>query len=360
MKGFLVMSEYNNYKLDFNTITIDNIKSEEEAFSILLGFEPTYFSQFMSLEKRRTTEPKNDDGSTAFTQFLQKDKAFHKGYQAFITEEYKGWGNYTAVIDIYQKAVEQDFWSKDDKFTNYLHKLHDTGFIFKDEIYNNLAPIGIQQEYSKNGWATEFYKNRIQDGCWTLKEALYLYKGIDPKNIQHPYHDLSQNPYNLRHNTDPLLAWNTFDNDYTNINAKLRNHVSSGESINIVERKGGAIFKFRTNEFEDRFKPKDIVEWLMENTEHIPPKPLLRILDIRNTGTNNSVQRTAGAETECKRWLKKLMEDNLFPPNNKKIYREEAALKHKTGIRAFDRAWANAIEETGRENWAMPGRKKQS
>ena len=66
---------------------------------------------------------------------------------------------------------------------------------------------------------------------------------------------------------------------------------------------------------------------------------------------------TKGAETKCKRWLIALMSDDGKPEKTKTAYRTEAQGEFKIGTKAFLRAWANAIEETGNTVWSRPGRK---
>ena len=66
---------------------------------------------------------------------------------------------------------------------------------------------------------------------------------------------------------------------------------------------------------------------------------------------------TKGAETKCKRWLIALMSDDGKPEKTKTAYQTEAQAEFEIGTKAFRRAWANAIEETGNTDWSTPGRK---
>ena len=66
---------------------------------------------------------------------------------------------------------------------------------------------------------------------------------------------------------------------------------------------------------------------------------------------------TKGAETKCKRWLIALMSDDGKPEKTKTAYQTEAQGEFKIGAKAFRRAWASAIEETGNAYWSRPGRK---
>ncbi len=66
---------------------------------------------------------------------------------------------------------------------------------------------------------------------------------------------------------------------------------------------------------------------------------------------------TRGTETKCKKWLIALMSDDGKPEKTKTAYQTEAQGEFKIGTKAFHRAWANAIEETGNADWSKPGRK---
>jgi len=65
---------------------------------------------------------------------------------------------------------------------------------------------------------------------------------------------------------------------------------------------------------------------------------------------------TISAETRCKDWLVALMK-NGGPKKPKDNYRQDAKRDFGVGTKAFNRAWANAIVETGNIDWKKPGRK---
>ena len=85
----------------------------------------------------------------------------------------------------------------------------------------------------------------------------------------------------------------------------------------------------------------------MKRPNFLPPTPSTH---------DKEIVSTIAAETRCKKWLMALME--LGPRDKVKAdYRKEAKSQFGIGIRAFDRAWANAIKETGNKDWSKPGRK---
>lgn len=65
---------------------------------------------------------------------------------------------------------------------------------------------------------------------------------------------------------------------------------------------------------------------------------------------------TAAAERECQEWLVRLM--RAGPKQRAKArYRAEAQERFGVTARAFERAWGQAVAETGRQDWSKPGRK---
>ena len=106
---------------------------------------------------------------------------------------------------------------------------------------------------------------------------------------------------------------------------------------------------FRTTYLDRLFLDQDVVrEWHKNRTlEAVRRAP----------GKSSS---TAGVETRCRKWLKGLMAAN--PKNRSKTkdeYFDQANAEFGVARRAFDRAWATAIEETG-ANWDSPGAPKKS
>jgi len=63
----------------------------------------------------------------------------------------------------------------------------------------------------------------------------------------------------------------------------------------------------------------------------------------------------ASDETNCRVWLERLMrsETKAAPKEN---YQNKAKEKFGVGVRAFNRSWAQAVENTGADNWQRGGR----
>lgn len=66
---------------------------------------------------------------------------------------------------------------------------------------------------------------------------------------------------------------------------------------------------------------------------------------------------TIAAEKHCQKWLAELMRIGN-PEKSKSDYSGEAREKFRVSGRAFVRAWANAITETGATGWSKPGPKR--
>jgi hypothetical protein len=65
---------------------------------------------------------------------------------------------------------------------------------------------------------------------------------------------------------------------------------------------------------------------------------------------------TANRESECKSWLIDLMTANANRPRPKRELEKEAKRRFCVGTWQFRRAWANAIDTTGRSGWRKAGR----
>jgi len=63
-------------------------------------------------------------------------------------------------------------------------------------------------------------------------------------------------------------------------------------------------------------------------------------------------------EAACQSWLEELMSNSSQQKENKSYYQKQALSKFNIGIKAFNRAWANAKTATGNTKWGKPGRKK--
>jgi hypothetical protein len=121
--------------------------------------------------------------------------------------------------------------------------------------------------------------------------------------------------------------------------AKYREHTAEGKDI-------GPVFDSPT------IGTADIDAWLDSGGEALGP-------GAKDPGGNRS-QRAGliGAETECRAWLTGLM--GAGPPTkNRAEYQAEAEKRFGIGSRGFNRAWANAVVNTGNTDWVKPGRKSR-
>jgi hypothetical protein len=83
-----------------------------------------------------------------------------------------------------------------------------------------------------------------------------------------------------------------------------------------------------------------------------------RDMSHTNDADKPSSRKTVSAEASCKAWLVEAMAGDSRPTKSKLEYLGEALHKFsELSTRGFERAWSNAIAETGNANWAKPGRK---
>lgn len=80
---------------------------------------------------------------------------------------------------------------------------------------------------------------------------------------------------------------------------------------------------------------------------------LIAIFSDREIGKS---QPTAAAEGKCQKWLLGLMRTG-GKNKSKAKYFAEAKDEYAVSRRGFNRAWANAVSESGNPGWSKPGRK---
>ncbi len=134
----------------------ENIKNEDTALSLLLGFQPDAFKKFCDLSDKTQTD---DDQKKTTTD----DRVFHQDFRSFLASEY-GLGpiDWQTIIGFCMEAKKRTSWSGD--FASYIQTLHDEGFIFKWRTYESLKLRNIEPKYSHDGWARTFYRGWIQQG----------------------------------------------------------------------------------------------------------------------------------------------------------------------------------------------------
>lgn len=247
--------DFSKYRADISLIEFKNIKTEDEAFSYLLGLSPEYFYKFKKyIDDRRIKkiEWKEIDLETRF---------FSQQYFLFIRQEYGFLDIFGEEIlfKAYRFAKSLNLW--DGIFSNYVQCLYDEGFIFRSNIYEKLGGLGIKPTYSKNSWAEQFYKRWIKEKLWTLDESQSLFKGQSPIKGR-SFHDLSQNSWSFSNN----LFWESFDEKFLEIDKRIERCIVSG-TLDIKNIEG-----------KTYFYPKKIVSWMLENFVYAPPSILLELL----------------------------------------------------------------------------------
>jgi hypothetical protein len=88
----------------------------------------------------------------------------------------------------------------------------------------------------------------------------------------------------------------------------------------------------------------------------VPEIQLQELLEKEIESPKIQRRATIKAETECRIWLVEMMNAGS-PTKGKSTYQAEAIERFGVGSRAFIRAWANAIAESGNSEWSKPGRK---
>lgn len=254
------------YLCEFDKGCLKNVKTEEEAFSLLLGLNPEFFIRFKDLDVQASQ--KRGDGSdfTAYVDLSAANKWFHSSYREFLNIEYK----YLEMVPdhyllrAYKKAKDLKLWKGN--FKDYARSLHDEGFRFKAKIYEWLQSEGIQLNYSSDAWVIKFYERWLKECLWSLQDAMYLFQGRDPRKDKRHFEDLSQNPFLINPMRDDPSAWDIFDEGFYDVDKRLEKYVTAG-SIEAFAHNGVA-----------HYKPKDIIAWLLEHIPVNPPEALLEVV----------------------------------------------------------------------------------
>lgn len=154
------------YAFDFKHFQPDSVSSEDEAFALLLGFEPKAWSRYQSLLPLEEGSPRPER--------RKKDEKFFREYGGFLKGEYGEYAPYN-LTEAYRFTRTLGVWSGD--FRDYVQALHDSGLIFKSEIYSKLKELGIVPAYSECSRVRLYYQQRAKDGLWSLDLVVKLYLG---------------------------------------------------------------------------------------------------------------------------------------------------------------------------------------
>jgi len=177
---------YKNYKQYVTNLAewnVENINDEDTALSLLLGFNPEFFSKFIGLYTRQKTEKRTPEGFAPYHNFLPEEKWLFAEYHNFLKEEFPRLAESIStpifyIIPPYKTAKELSLWQGD--FSSYVQSLHDNGFIFRPETYKALKSLEIELSYSPASWALQFYERHLKQGVLKLQDAASLYLGSDP------------------------------------------------------------------------------------------------------------------------------------------------------------------------------------
>lgn len=270
--------DHSQFKENLKDRALDTIDTEDKALILLLGLKAGFLQKFWNLlETRKSGEPWAN----------QDDQFFEREYFSFMMKEFPTFGFPYALIKLFcDRAKEHSLWNGD--FKVYVEALHDEGFLFKPEVYDELKEHNIELVYTPNGWARTFYKQWIDNqGVWKLKDAANLYLGNDPNGGQgftgmygsesktvtrHGQGILlsdSETIFLLNDNGEWKLPLSRLEN--TSLEYFIRRHIA-GENLQPASTDGLEEGLY--------FKPKEIIEFFQSRFLNVPPKALLIELDI--------------------------------------------------------------------------------
>lgn len=101
------------------------------------------------------------------------------------------------------------------------------------------------------------------------------------------------------------------------------------------------------------FEPAAVISWRKKVKMISPATDYLKL-----ESHLQSVGKKSQKEEACQAWLEELMGKNSIQGKTKSGYQADARDKFNVGATLFNRAWTNAIEQSGNINWGKRGRKK--
>ena len=136
------LEQYKDYELyKAKEVKPEEIKSEDDAISLLLGLEPKYLLKFSRLQERIANEPKDNNGFVAYVRFLPKEKWFFSEYKTFLENSFYGSYAQAVISHAIKSANEYTQWNG--IFEDYVQQLHNAGFIFRDDTYEKIETVRL-------------------------------------------------------------------------------------------------------------------------------------------------------------------------------------------------------------------------
>lgn len=339
------------YTADLKQQKLASIESEDTALALLLGLNPGFFIRFRAYYKDKET--KEDIPS--------EDRFFAHQYYQFLKREYAhlDLAPHIALFIFYDAVKELSLWTGE--FKSYVQSLHDEGFIFRKQTYDALKAHKITLAYSRDCWAEQFYKRWLKEGAWTLKEALHLFRGLDPRPRGRSYRDISQN-VSLYSLGDHFLTWDAFDSDFFQLDKRLYRHIAAGLITPVpVENwkdQGRDDLESPAEYAQDDanklfFKPQDIMEWLLQHVAYMPPELLISIILSKKNAKayfqsrrmRQITQSKASAEIRAGEWMADQIKNHANHGSKEMWLAAAKDAIPALSERQFLRVWANSATE---------------
>lgn len=237
--------------------------TKRQAISLMIGLEPKFLERFLSINSEAEVE---------------RDKLFHNSYSDFLRYSSKG------LFELHQNPhsimveLESKFSDFDDVFS-FFKQAYQEGYVPCYKLMKHLGKNNKKLEYEKDNWIYRLFLRYGKMDYWSLKDFEYLMVGKNPDNEGQQitfYNESSQNRYYISGN---------MPNGY---------HIRFKDVGNLpfksIEEK---LKKYSDVEKDGNYRPKKLLEIVLEETEIVPHPVLVEMVCKGRVGQKSTKSELA-------------------------------------------------------------------
>lgn len=227
--------------------------TKRQAISLMLGLEPEFLERFLSINSKAEAE---------------QDKLFHNSYSDFLRYSSDGLFQLHQNPHLIMDELEYKFSYFDEVFS-FFNQAYQEGYVPCYKLMNHLGKNNKKLEYQKDNWIYQLFFRYSKMDYWSLKDFECLMVGKNPDNEGQQitfYNESSQNRYYISGN---------MPNGY---HISVKN--AGSLSFKSIEEK---LKKYSDVEKDGNYRPKKLLEIVLEETEIVPHPLLVEMIFKRKT-----------------------------------------------------------------------------